>query len=122
MLVVVGAAVRDAAGRVLAARRETPPGWEFPGGKVEPGESEREALARELHEELGVAAEIGGRVGPDVPMGDWVLRVYDARADREPVRLEHAELRWLAPDELGSVDWLPADLPVVAALSTADPA
>jgi 8-oxo-dGTP diphosphatase len=121
MLVVVGAAVRDAAGRVLAARRETQPGWEFPGGKVEPGETEPAALARELREELGVDAEIGGRVGPDVPMGDWVLRVYDARADREPVRLEHAELRWLAPDELESVPWLPADLPVVATLAARGP-
>jgi 8-oxo-dGTP diphosphatase len=121
MLVVVGAALRDAAGRVLAARREAPPGWEFPGGKVEPGETEPAALVRELREELGVDAEVGGRVGPDVPMGDWVLRVYDARADREPVRLEHAELRWLAPEELESVPWLPADLPVVAALATHAP-
>jgi 8-oxo-dGTP diphosphatase len=118
MLVVVGAVLRDGAGRVLAARRATPPGWEFPGGKVEPGESEPAALARELREELGVVAEVGERVGPDVPMpGGYVLRVWTARVTAgEPTRLEHAELRWLAPDELGAVDWLPADLPVVAAL------
>jgi 8-oxo-dGTP diphosphatase len=118
MLVVVGAVLRDGGGRVLAARRATPPGWEFPGGKVQPGETEPAALARELHEELGVAVEVGERVGPDVPMpGDRVLRVWTARVTAgEPTPLEHAELRWLAPDELGTVDWLPADRPVAAAL------
>jgi 8-oxo-dGTP diphosphatase len=120
MLVVVGAVLRDGAGRVLAARRTTPPGWEFPGGKVEPGETEPAALARELREELGIVAEVGERVGPDVPMpGGRVLRVWTARVTAgEPSCLEHAELLWLPPDELGTVDWLPADLPVVAALRT----
>lgn len=118
MRVVVGAAVRDAAGRVLAARRRAPVGWEFPGGKVEPGETEPAALAREIREELGVTVEVGERIGPDVPMpGDAVLRVWTARVTAgEPARLEHAELRWLAPAELDTVDWLPADRPVVAAL------
>ena len=118
MRVVVGAVLRDAAGRVLAARRLTPPGWEFPGGKVEPGETEPAALARELREELGVEVEVGARVGPDVPMpGGYVLRVWTARlTGGEPARLEHAELRWLPPADLHSVDWLPADRPVVAAL------
>ena len=119
MPVVVGAAVVDGAGRVLAARRVAPAGWEFPGGKVEPGESEREALVRECREELGVAVAVGRRVGPDVPVagGRWLLRVWTARVTAgEPVAGEHAELRWLAPDQLETVDWLPADRPVVAAL------
>jgi len=117
--VVVAAAVRDRAGRVLAARRLAPPGWEFPGGKVEPGETERQAVVRELREELGVEVEVGERIGPDVPMaGGFVLRVWAASLPRgqQPARREHAELRWLAAGELHTVDWLPADRPVVAAL------
>ena len=116
--VVVGAVLRDAAGRVLAARRERPPGWELPGGKVEPGETEPDALVRELREELGVTVEVGDRIGRDVPIGpDLLLRAWTAvLADGEPAALEHAELRWLAADELDTVPWLPADRPIVAAL------
>jgi 8-oxo-dGTP diphosphatase len=121
--VIVGAAIiRD--GRVLGCARAEPPEmygrWEFPGGKVEPGETEVEALVRECVEELDVSVVVGERVGEDVPLGHgWaVLRVYLARLadDREPQRLEHAELRWLGADELDSVDWLPADGPIVAVL------
>ena len=120
MRVVVGAVLRDAGGRVLAARRDRPPGWELPGGKVEPGESEPAALVRELREELGIAVEVGTRVGPDVPIGsDLLLRAWTAvLTDGEPTALEHAELRWLAPHELDSVPWLPADRPIVAALTS----
>jgi 8-oxo-dGTP diphosphatase len=120
--VVVGAVLRDAGGRVLAARRERPAGWELPGGKVEPGETEPAALVRELREELGVTVEVGDRIGPDVPMGpDLLLRAWTAVLTAgEPAALEHAELRWLAEDELDSVAWLPADGPVVAALTTSD--
>jgi 8-oxo-dGTP diphosphatase len=122
--VVVGAAI-IAAGRVLAcARGDQPAGagrWEFPGGKAEPGEDDATALARECAEELGVRIEVGGRVGPDVPVGSSgraVLRVYTARlrGDDEPRLTEHQEMRWLAADELFDVDWLPADVPVAAAL------
>ena len=119
MRVVVGAVLRDAGGRVLAARRERPAGWELPGGKVEPGETEPAALVRELREELGVTVEVGDRIGPDVPIGsELLLRGWTAvLADGEPTALEHAELRWLAPDELDTVAWLPADRPIVASLS-----
>jgi 8-oxo-dGTP diphosphatase len=117
MRVVVGAVLRDGYGRVLAARRLTPPGWELPGGKVEPGETEPAALARELREELAVDADIGERVGPDVAMsGGYVLRAWTATTADEPTRLEHAELRWLVPADLDTVDWLPADRPIIAAL------
>jgi 8-oxo-dGTP diphosphatase len=121
--IIVGAAIIED-GRVLACARSEPPEfagrWEFPGGKVELGESETEALERECIEELNVKVDVGERVGADVQLGHgWaVLRVYAARltdADR-PQRLEHLELRWLAADELDSVDWLPADAPIVAAL------
>ncbi|MGI5214211.1 (deoxy)nucleoside triphosphate pyrophosphohydrolase [Plantactinospora sp. CA-290183] len=121
--VVVGAAI-IARGRVLACSRTGPPEvagrWEFPGGKVEPGETEVAALVRECAEELAVRVEVGQRIGRDVRMGHGrsVLKVYAARlvGDTEPQPLEHSELRWLSPDELDSVAWLPADEPIVAAL------
>ncbi|MBX7265322.1 (deoxy)nucleoside triphosphate pyrophosphohydrolase [Micromonospora sp. Llam7] len=121
--VIVGAAIiRD--GRVLACARSAPPEvagrWEFPGGKVEPGESETAALARECAEELAVRVQIGERVGHDVRMahGRSVLKVYAARLlhGDQPQALEHSALRWLSAAELDTVAWLPADAPIVAAL------
>src|SRR3954449_5102134 len=104
---VVGAAI-IAGGRLLAAQRTSPPelagGWEFPGGKVEPGETDEQALARECREELGVRVAVGARVGPDVPLahGRAVLRVFavELLAGDEPQALEHTAMRWLAADEL----------------------
>jgi 8-oxo-dGTP diphosphatase len=94
--------------------------WEFPGGKVEPGETDVEALVRECDEELGVHIDVGQRVGPDVAVagGRGVLRVYLARlvGRAAPRPLEHSALRWLSADELHDVPWLPADAPIVAAL------
>lgn len=120
--VVVGAAIIRS-GQVLAAQRAAPATaagrWEFPGGKVEPGESEHEALVRECDEELGAQVEVLGRVGADVPMVTGaILRLYLARLvdGSEPRALEHAELRWLAADALDSVPWLPADAPLTEAL------
>ena len=117
---VVGAALlRD--GRVLASRRTAPPSlaglWEFPGGKVEPGESDVEALVRELREELGVEAEVGERLGGDVPVGEHlVLRVYLCTAVGEPSLVDHDAHRWLARGELDDVPWIPVDAPLVDAL------
>jgi len=121
--VIVAAAIITE-GRVLACERSQPPEvagrWEFPGGKVEPGESDQEALARECVEELGVRVEVGDRVGPDVPLahGRAVLRVFAVRllGGDVPRALEHTAMRWLSVDELDSVHWLPADKPIVAAL------
>ena len=121
--IIVGAAIVENS-RVLACARADPPEvagrWEFPGGKVEPGETEIEALVRECIEELGVTVEVGVRVGADVPLahGRAILKVYLAKlvGGEQPQRLEHAELRWLGADELDTVDWLPADAPIVQAL------
>lgn len=122
-MVIVGAAI-VADGRVLACARAEPPEmagrWEFPGGKVEPGEDDITALIRECEEELGVVVKVCDRVGNDVVLGHGgaVLRVYAAcLADgAQPRPIEHAELRWLGADELDSVPWLPADAPIVGAL------
>jgi 8-oxo-dGTP diphosphatase len=118
---VVGAAIISA-GRLLAAQRAEPAelagGWEFPGGKVDPGESDEDALVRECLEELDVKIELGDRVGGDWPLGPGtVLRVWIGRVvEGEPTALEHRALRWLGPAELDDVAWLPGDRPVIEAI------
>lgn len=119
---VVGAALlRD--GRVLASRRTEPPRlaglWEFPGGKVETGESDEQALRRELREELLVEVSVGARLGGELLIGETaVLRVYLCRLlAGEPALVDHDEHRWLAADELASVPWIPVDLPLVDLLA-----
>ena len=120
--VVVGAAiVRD--GRVLAARRTAPASaagrWEFPGGKVEPGETEADSLVREVEEELGVQIRVARWLEGAEEIGErYVLRVAVASLDGgEPVPTEHDEVRWLAVEQLLDVDWLDADRPFLPALS-----
>ncbi|MFF8398139.1 (deoxy)nucleoside triphosphate pyrophosphohydrolase [Streptomyces sp. NPDC016172] len=119
--IVVGAALVED-GRLLAARRSAPVElagrWELPGGKVEPGETADAALARELREELGVDAEVSGRVPGEWPLrAPYVLQVWTARlrpgsAAPEPLQ-DHDELRWLGPDEIWDVPWLDQDVPAV---------
>lgn len=117
--VVVGVALIRG-GRVLAARRPagagSEGGWEFPGGKVEIGESDQSAAVREIEEELGLAIEVGEELGPEQPIGDrYVLRVYTGRVlAGEPEPREHSEVRWLGPDDLDGVDWLAPDRPFLA--------
>ncbi|WP_375498086.1 (deoxy)nucleoside triphosphate pyrophosphohydrolase [uncultured Jatrophihabitans sp.] len=110
--VVAAAIVLD--GQVLAARRSRPVDlagrWEFPGGKVEPGEDDRAALTRECREELGVEIEVGRQL---VSASDErvTLALYAAVLDAgtpEPGD-SHDELRWLTASTLASVDWLPID-------------
>jgi 8-oxo-dGTP diphosphatase len=121
-VIVVGAAILDG-DRLLAARRSEPAhlagGWELPGGKVDPGETDEQALLRECREELGVTIRLLDRVGTDWPMPpSATLRVWTAEiVDGAPQPLEdHSELRWLGPGEWLSVAWLAADLPVVEAV------
>ncbi len=116
---------------LLAARRTEPPelagGWELPGGKVDPGETEVEAVHRELHEELGVEVELGALVEGPLPDGRWPLgdrfamRVWMARVTSgEPRPIEdHDRLQWLDATDLYAVPWLPADLPIVRVVSRA---
>jgi 8-oxo-dGTP diphosphatase len=123
MQVVVGIALVHA-GRVLAARRCYPPEtagrWEFPGGKVDAGETPEDAAVRETAEELGCDIAVTGWLEPEVRIRDGlVLRVATAvLVDGEPVPRdgEHDAVRWLRPDQLAEVDWLDADRPFTAAL------
>lgn len=123
---VVGVALLHR-GRVLAARRCRPPetagGWELPGGKVDPGEEPAAAAVREVREELGCGVEVTGWLEPQVPIREGlVLRVATAvLVDGEPVPRadEHDVVRWLRPDQLDDVAWLPADRPFTGPLRKA---
>jgi 8-oxo-dGTP diphosphatase len=121
VLVVGAAVVRD--GRLLAARRTTPPAaagrWELPGGKVDPGETPDSALMRELAEELGCRVEVEWWLDGEEPIGDThVLRAAVCRlVDDEPAAgPDHDELRWLGAATLDDVSWLDPDRPFLPAL------
>lgn len=125
----MAAALYDAQGRVLIAQR--PQGkhqagrWEFPGGKVAPGESEGQALARELHEELGIdvaASRPFMRLEhsyPDrsVELSMWIVERFSGT----PRSLDGQQLRWVAPADLVHADLLEADRPFVEALRDLPP-
>jgi 8-oxo-dGTP diphosphatase len=119
--VLVTAAILEQEGRVFIAKRR--PGkhmggkWEFPGGKIEPGESAEESLARELREELGVEAVVGVFLCRCSYAGDGVsldLLVYRASiVSGTPQLLEHQEMSWVRPEELLSYDLADSDRKVV---------
>lgn len=131
---VVGAILVDdlrRPSRVLAARRSRPTAlcgrWEFPGGKVEPGEQPTAALQRELTEELHITIRIGAEL-PGPAAGCWpisadlTMRVWFAQlSEGEPLPGEsHDEVQWLPVGALPSLDWLDADLGIVDRLVTGD--
>jgi 8-oxo-dGTP diphosphatase len=121
---VVAGILRDAAGRVLLARR--PEGkqhagyWEFPGGKVEAGERAEAALARELHEELGIHVKVG-RARIAVPSGRILLDVYEIDSfDGDPQSREGQTLTWIEPERIERSRLPQADRPVAASLCLPD--
>jgi 8-oxo-dGTP diphosphatase len=122
MTLVVGAAiVRD--GKLLAARRTGPPEaagrWELPGGKVHPGESPDSALVREIAEEIGCQVDVEHWLDGEQAIGDThVLRaaLCGLGAGEPQALVDHDELRWLGPEQLGEVDWLEPDRPFLPAL------
>lgn len=120
---MVGAAI-EREGRILAAQRsqEMPlPGkWEFPGGKVEPGETHQQALVREIEEELGLQIAVGAYLGvgtAPASRGRTVrLHVYLATLLGGQLELdEHARIGWFDAASLEGLDWAEADIPVIPA-------
>jgi 8-oxo-dGTP diphosphatase len=123
-IVVVAGVVVDDVGRVLLTQRradqELPLKWEFPGGKIEPGEGPIAALVRELEEELGITVTVGHvwevlfHAYTDY---DVLMLVYPCRIKRgEPRCLEVADLAWTAPSDFDGFDILPADEPLLVRL------
>lgn len=117
---VVAAIIHDAEGRIFATQRgygEFKDGWEFPGGKMEAGETPEEALRREIWEELETRIEVERLVETveyDYPQFHLTMHCFLCRVESGRLELkEHEETRWLAKDELNEVDWLPADLQII---------
>ncbi len=122
-LAVVGAVIVQN-GRVLCALRGTGPLaglWEFPGGKVEPGEEPQAALRREIAEELGCRIEVGELITTAVHRYEFAtvaLSTYRCRlAAGTPTASEHSRLAWLAPWELSTLAWAPVDVATVERLA-----
>ena len=124
---VVAGVIRDVRGRILLARRTVGRDlaglWEFPGGKVEPGESPEDALVRELREELGIEASVGEpllRVPQHYPDKRLVLDVRQVTFRGVPKGLDGQALAWSPLHALAKYPMPPADRPVVAALTRPD--
>ena len=116
---VVAAIIRDG-NKVFATQRgygDYKDGWEFPGGKIEPGETPPQALVREIKEELDTDIAVGDyltTIEYDYPTFHLSMLCFWCRiVDGTPVLKEHEAARWLGPDNIESVAWLPADLTII---------
>ena len=117
----VAAAIIVKDNRIFATQRgygKFKDGWEFPGGKIEPGESAQEALVREIREELDVDIRVGKlleTVEYDYPEFHLTMHCFICELLSEEIVLkEHEDARWLKKEELDSVGWLPADVGVIS--------
>ena len=116
---VVAAVIRDG-NKIFATQRgygEYKDGWEFPGGKIEQGETPQQALTREIREELDTQIIVGDlltTIDYDYPKFHLRMQCFWCRIeDRTPVLKEHEDARWLDLEHIDSVDWLPADLTII---------
>ena len=121
---VVAAVIFDEQGRIFATQRgygEWKDWWEFPGGKIEPGETPQQALRREIREELDADIEVGEllrTIDYDYPTFHLTMHCFKCRlANGHLTLLEHEAAKWLKPSDLHSVCWLPADEEIIQDLS-----
>ncbi|WP_408935376.1 (deoxy)nucleoside triphosphate pyrophosphohydrolase [Corynebacterium marquesiae] len=122
---VVGAVFHDGE-RFLACRKK--PGkpleghWEFPGGKIEPGETPEQALAREIREELNLIAEVGQKVTTTTYEYDFatieLTTFYCTLVDGDLRLTDHDDTKWVTSTEAAHLTWAPADIPAVEAIAT----
>ncbi|RNB53895.1 8-oxo-dGTP diphosphatase MutT [Brevibacillus gelatini] len=121
---VVGAVITNEEGKILCALRSQqmslPGMWEFPGGKIEQGETPEETLVREIEEELGCKIKVGEFITDDVyeyPTVAVRLITYFAKViSGTPVPKEHEKLEWVGHEDLMKLEWAPADLPTIRKL------
>lgn len=122
---VVGAVIKDKEGRILVAQRPYSEisyksyKWEFPGGKIEENESSRDAIIREIREELDCEITVGNKLGeleyeyPDFKLKmDLYLCVI--KEGSLPKALEHTQIKWIYVDEMNSLDWIEADYKILS--------
>ena len=121
---VVAAVIFDEQGRIFATQRgygEWKDWWEFPGGKIEPGETPQQALCREIREELDAVIEVGEllrTIDYDYPTFHLTMHCFKCRlVNGHLTLLEHEAAKWLKPSDLQSVRWLPADEEIIQDLS-----
>jgi len=118
----VACAIIEQGGKVLAAQRSAtmtlPLKWEFPGGKIEAGESPEKCLIRELHEELGITVLVGAALSPATHRyTDFTVTLHPftcRQAGGIITPHEHHALKWMEPERLSELDWAAADLPVIS--------
>ena len=125
---VVAAIIHDEDGSIFATQRgygDFKDFWEFPGGKIEQGETHEEALKREIWEELETKITIEGlftTVEWIYPQFHLIMHCYLSHVESGHLELkEHEAARWLAKDELNSVNWLPADIQLIDKIKTVMP-
>ena len=124
MINVVAAVIKDEEGKILITQRNLQKSqgglWEFPGGKIEPGESHKDALRREIREELATEIEVGSlltTVEYDYPKFHLTMHCYLCTVvGGNLTLLEHEDARWLRKEELDTVRWLPADRSIIELL------
>ena len=116
---VVAGVIKDG-DRIFATQRgygDQKGGWEFPGGKMEPGETPEQALVRELKEELDIEVNVGEKICTveyDYPKFHLTMHCFWATIASGAIKLlEHEDAKWLDRESIRSVDWLPADIEVV---------
>jgi 8-oxo-dGTP diphosphatase len=124
---VVAAIIHDEEGRIFATQRGYGPmkdGWEFPGGKMESGETPEEALKREIWEELETRIEVEQlfkTIDYDYPDFHFTMHCYICKVESGKLTLkEHEAARWLTKEQLSSIDWLPADRSIISRLTESE--